>query len=256
MRVLLRGREESAGAGARSNHARVGCARSPGCGRGGCSLKAIVLFGSPGSGKGTQAKLLKGCLSVPHISTGDMLRERVRQGAELATAATAMQSGLLVSDELVNGMVEERLARVDAAQGFILDGYPRTLPQARHLRTWFEARGIREVVIHLVVDYNIVIARLTGRRQCPRCGTLYNLVLKPPQRDNVCDLDGQTLTARNDDNEQAIRERLDTYERQTRPVLEYYRTAPVAMLDVDGSQEPPERVAESICRALKTNDRA
>jgi adenylate kinase len=214
-------------------------------------LKAIVLFGSPGSGKGTQAKLLTGCLGVPHISTGDMLRERVRQGPELAKAATAMQSGLLVSDELVNGIVEERLAEADAAQGFILDGYPRTLAQARHLRAWFEERWIREVVIHLVVDYNIVIARLTGRRQCPRCGTLYNLVLKRPQRDNVCDLDGQTLTVRNDDNEQAIRERLDTYERQTQPVLKYYRTTPVAMLDVDGSQDPPARVAEEICRALK-----
>jgi adenylate kinase len=214
-------------------------------------LKAIVLFGSPGSGKGTQAKLLTGCLGVPHISTGDMLRERVRQGPELAKAATAMQSGLLVSDELVNGIVEERLAEADAAQGFILDGYPRTLAQARHLRAWFEERWIREVVIHLVVDYNIVIARLTGRRQCPRCGTLYNLVLKRPQRDNVCDLDGQTLTVRNDDNEQAIRERLDTYERQTQPVLKYYRTTPVAMLDVDGSQDPPARVAEEICLALK-----
>ncbi|MGA2274879.1 MAG: nucleoside monophosphate kinase [Bryobacteraceae bacterium] len=214
-------------------------------------MKAIVLFGSPGSGKGTQAKLLTGCLGVPHISTGDMLRERVRQGPELAKAATAMQSGLLVSDELVNGIVEERLAEADAAQGFILDGYPRTLAQARHLRAWFEERWIREVVIHLVVDYNIVIARLTGRRQCPRCGTLYNLVLKRPQRDNVCDLDGQTLTVRNDDNEQAIRERLDTYERQTQPVLKYYRTTPVAMLDVDGSQDPPARVAEEICRALK-----
>jgi adenylate kinase len=214
-------------------------------------LKAIVLFGSPGSGKGTQAKLLTGCLGVPHISTGDMLRERVRQGAELAQTATAMQSGLLVSDELVNGIVEERLARPDAAEGFILDGYPRTLPQARHLRAWFEDRGVREVVIHLVVDYNIVIARLTGRRQCPRCGTLYNLVLKPPQRDNLCDLDGQTLTARNDDNEQAIEERLDTYERETSPVLEYYRTTPAAMLDVDGSQEPPERVSEQICLSLK-----
>jgi adenylate kinase len=215
-----------------------------------------MLFGSPGSGKGTQAKLLTGCLGVPHISTGDMLRERVRQEPELAKAASAMQSGLLVSDELVNRMVEERLARADAAQGFILDGYPRTLPQARHLRAWFEDRGVREVVIHLVVDYNIVIARLTGRRQCPRCGTLYNLVLKPPQRDNVCDLDGETLTVRSDDNEQAIGERLDAYERQTRPVLEYYRTTPVAMLDVDGSQEPPERVAEEICLALKNDDRA
>lgn len=214
-------------------------------------MKAILLFGSPGSGKGTQAKLLTGCLGVPHISTGDMLRERVRREPELAKAASAMQSGLLVSDELVNRMVEERLARADAAQGFILDGYPRTLPQARHLRAWFEGCGVHEVVIHLVVDYNIVIARLTGRRQCPRCGTLYNLVLKPPQRDNVCDLDGETLTIRSDDNEQAIGERLDAYEHQTRPVLEYYRTTPVAMFDVDGSQEPPERVAEKLCLALK-----
>jgi adenylate kinase len=214
-------------------------------------LKAIVLFGSPGSGKGTQAKLLTGCLGVPHVSTGDMLRERIRQGAELANAAIAMQAGLLVSDELVNRMVEERLARADAAEGFILDGYPRTLPQARHLREWFEDRGIREVVIHLVVDYNIVISRLTGRRQCPRCGTVYNLVLKPPQRDNVCDLDGETLVVRDDDSEQVIKERLDAYERQTRPVLEYYRTTPVAMLDVDGSQDSPECVSEKICRALK-----
>ena len=214
-------------------------------------MKAIVLFGSPGSGKGTQAKLLTGCLGVPHVSTGDMLRERIRQGAELANAAIAMQAGLLVSDELVNRMVEERLARADAAEGFILDGYPRTLPQARHLREWFEDRGIREVVIHLVVDYNIVISRLTGRRQCPRCGTVYNLVLKPPQRDNVCDLDGETLVVRDDDSEQVIKERLDAYERQTRPVLEYYRTTPVAMLDVDGSQDSPECVSEKICRALK-----
>jgi len=214
-------------------------------------LKAIVLFGSPGSGKGTQAKLLTGCLGVPHISTGDMLRERVVGDVALTTAKDAMHSGLLVADELVNGMVEERLARADAGRGFILDGYPRTLPQARHLREWLGARGIREVVIHLAVDYNIVIARLAGRRQCPRCGTLYNLVLKPPQRQGVCDLDGETLAVRDDDSEQVISERLDAYERQTRPVLDYYRSAPVTMLQVDGSQESPERVSEKICRALK-----
>ncbi|MGB7759864.1 MAG: nucleoside monophosphate kinase [Bryobacteraceae bacterium] len=215
-------------------------------------MKAIVLFGSPGSGKGTQAKLLTGCLGVPHISTGDMLRARVRREPELARAATAaMQSGLLVSDELVNRMVEERLAEADALGGFILDGYPRTLPQAGHLRGWFEERRVREVVIHLVVDYNIVISRLTGRRQCPRCGTVYNLVLKPPQRDNLCDLDGETLTVRDDDSEQVIQERLDAYERQTRPVLEYYRTTPVTVVDVDGSQDSPEVVSEKICRALK-----
>lgn len=251
MKALLRGRAESAVAGARSNYVQVGGERSPGRGRGGCRLKAVLLLGSPGSGKGTQAKLLIGCLGVPHISTGDMLRERVTRDAVLAKAAAAMQSGLLVADDVVNGMVEERLARADATRGFILDGYPRTLPQARHLRAWLEERGVREVVIHLVVDYNIVIARLTGRRQCPRCGTLYNLVLKPPQRDSVCDLDGQTLTAREDDNEQVIGERLEAYERQTRPVLDYYRTTPVKMLEVDGSQDSPECVAEKICRALK-----
>ena len=214
-------------------------------------MKAIVLFGSPGSGKGTQAKLLTNCLGVPHISTGDMLRERVVGDEALSKAANAMHSGLLVADELVNGMVEERLARADAGRGFILDGYPRTLQQARHLREWLEERGVREVVIHLAVDYNIVIARLAGRRQCPRCGTLYNLVLKPPKRDNVCDLDGETLAVRDDDSEQVISERLDAYERQTRPVLDYYRTTPVRMLEVDGSQESPERVSEKICRALK-----
>ena len=219
-------------------------------------MKAVVLFGSPGSGKGTQAELLTRCLRVPHISTGDMLRQRTGQNGDLANAAAAMQSGLLVADELVNGMVEHRLAEADAEQGFILDGYPRTLPQARHLRAWLEAREVREVVIHLAVDYNIVIARLTGRRQCPRCGTLYNLVLKPPQRDNVCDLDGETLAVREDDSEPVIRERLDAYEHQTRPVLDYYRSAAVRMIEVDGSQDSPERVSQEICRALKTDDRA
>ena len=219
-------------------------------------MKAIVLFGSPGSGTGTQAKLLTKCLGVPHISTGDMLRERMGHNGEMANAAAAMQSGLLVADELVNGMVEDRLVKADAARGFILDGYPRTLPQARHLREWLDGRGIGEVVIHLAVDYNIVIARLTGRRQCPRCGTLYNLVLKPPQRDNVCDLDGETLVVREDDGEQVICERLDAYDRQTRPVLEYYGTTAVRMIEVDGSQDSPECVSEKICRALKTDDRA
>jgi len=218
-------------------------------------LKAIVLFGSPGSGKGTQAKLLTGCLGVPHISTGDMLRGEMSRSGGMTNAAAAMQSGLLVADDLVNGMVEDRLAKPDAVNGFILDGYPRTLPQAMHLRGWLEGRGISEVVIHLAVDYNIVIARLSGRRQCPKCGTLYNLVLKPPQRDGVCDLDGETLAVREDDSERVISERLAAYDRQTRPVLDYYRTTPVRMLEIDGSQESPERVSEMICRALKTDDR-
>jgi adenylate kinase len=220
-------------------------------------VKAIVLFGSPGSGKGTQARMLTQCLGVPHISTGDMLRDRIRHGAaEMGTAVVAtMQSGALVSDEVVNQMVEERLSEPDAKGGFVLDGYPRTLDQAGHLCRWLDGRGIREVVIYLAVDYNIVIARLNGRRQCPRCGTLYNLATQPPRVDELCDLDGEKLVIRDDDDESVIRERLAGYERQTRPVLEHYRVAGRRVVEVDASHDPPETVFRAICQAIETNDR-
>lgn len=197
--------------------------------------------------------MLTQCLGIPHISTGDMLRDRIRQGSELGTAVVAtMQSGALVSDEVVNQMVQERLSEPDAAGGFVLDGYPRTIPQAEHLCKWLQGRGIDEVVIHLAVDYNIIIARLTGRRQCPRCGTLYNVASHPPRVENVCDLDGETLVVRDDDREEVIRERLDAYDRQTRPVLEYYRASGCRVLQVDASNEPPDVVFEKICQAMKT----
>jgi adenylate kinase len=184
-----------------------------------------------------------------------LLREQVQHGngTALAVAAT-MHSGALVSDDVVNGMVERRLAEPDAAKGFVLDGYPRTLAQARHLSGWLEARGAREVVIHLAVDYNIVIARLTGRRQCPRCGTLYNLAFQAPKVDNLCDKDGEVLVIRPDDNEVVIRERLAAYERQTRPVLEYYRETARPVIQVDASRDVPERVFEKIRRAMEIND--
>src|SRR4051812_30284527 len=192
--------------------------------------------------------MLTQCLGVPHISTGDMLRDRIRQGAaEMGTAVVAtMQSGALVSDEVVNEMVEERLSQSDAQQGFVLDGYPRTLDQADHLCHWLDERGIREVVIYLAVDYNIVIARLTGRRQCPRCGTLYNLATQPPRVDEMCDLDGEKLVIREDDNEIVIRERLSGYDRQTRPVLDHYRSAGRAVVEVDASNDPPETIFAKI----------
>ena len=220
-------------------------------------MKAIVLFGSPGSGKGTQAGMLTQCLGVPHISTGDMLRDRIRRGAaEMGTAVVAtMHSGALVSDEVVNEMVEERLSEPDAKRGFVLDGYPRTLDQAEHLCRWLDGRRIREVVIYLAVDYNIVIARLTGRRQCPRCGTLYNLATQPPRVDEMCDLDGEKLIIREDDDESVIRERLTGYERQTRPVLEHYRVAGRRVVEVDASDDPPETVFRAICQAIEANDR-
>jgi adenylate kinase len=216
-------------------------------------VKAIVLFGSPGSGKGTQAKMLTHCLGIPHISTGDMLRDRIRSGSESAKAMGAtMHLGGLVSDLVVNEMVKERLSEADAALGFILDGYPRTLDQAGHLAEWLVGRGIREVVIHLAVDYNIIIARLTGRRQCPRCGTLYNVSSHPPRVDGVCDLDGERLVIRDDDSETVIRGRLDAYDRQTRPVLEYFRTSGHRVIQVDADDDPPEIVHSKICQTMES----
>jgi len=217
---------------------------------------ALVLFGSPGSGKGTQARMLTHCLGIPHISTGDMLREGIRHGSNLGTAVVdRMHSGALVQDDVVNVMVEERLSQADAANGFILDGYPRTLDQAGHLAAWLNQRGMREVVIHLAVDYNIIIARLTGRRQCPRCGTLYNVASQPPKVDELCDLDGQKLVVREDDSEAVIRERLEAYERQTRPVLKFYRDAGCPIVEVDASGDPPPEVFRKICQALEKHDR-
>ena len=218
-------------------------------------VNAIVLFGSPGSGKGTQAKLLTDCLSVPHISTGDMLRERIRTGAEAGTSVAAtMQTGALVSDDVVNGLVEQRLTRPEARKGFILDGYPRTLAQATRLLEWLDERGVREVVIHLAVDYNVIIARLTGRRVCPRCETLYNIASRPPKVDGLCDRDGEKLVIRDDDRESVIRERLDAYDRQTRPVLEYYQQRGRRLIQVDASKDPPNVVFRRICQAIQTDD--
>jgi adenylate kinase len=216
-------------------------------------VNAIVLFGSPGSGKGTQAKMLRQCLHIPHISTGDMLRERIRRGAEAGTAVAAtMHAGALVPDEVVNRMVQERLTQPDARKGFILDGYPRTQAQAEHL---CHRRGIQEVVIHLAVDYNIIIARLTGRRQCPHCGTLYNIASQPPKVDELCDLDGHRLVIREDDQEDVIRERLDAYERQTRPVLEYFQSAGREVHEIKADNDPPEKIYRKICQAMESHDR-
>lgn len=220
-------------------------------------MNAIVLFGSPGSGKGTQALKLTAALKIPHISTGDMLRERIRSGVEEGTAVVAsMQAGALVADDVVNTMVEGRLSEPDAVCGFILDGYPRTLDQARHFAEWLEDKRIPEVVIHLAVDYNIIIARLTGRRLCLRCGTLYNVASNPPKQDGLCDLDGELLVIREDDSEPVIRGRLEAYDRQTRPVLEFFRESGHRVEEVDGSYDSPDEVFGKICRLMESNDRS
>jgi adenylate kinase len=183
-----------------------------------------------------------------------MLRDRIQRGVAKPRLIEKMQSGALVSDEVVNQMVEERLAKPDAAEGFVLDGYPRTLQQAEHLGGWLDQRGTRELVIHLEVDYNIIVKRLTGRRECPRCGTLYNLAYRPPKVDEICDLDGEKLIVRNDDRESVIRERLEAYESQTRPVLEFYKGSGKCVLAVEASNDPPDQVFQKISQAIKLDD--
>src|SRR5579872_3105016 len=140
------------------------------------SRLCLILFGAPGSGKGTQAKLLKQSLDVAHISTGDMLRERIASGDPLGREVESiMKAGSLVSDETVNRLVEERIEEPDARSGFILDGFPRTVNQAKLLGEVLKAKGIVPLVVHLKVDYNVIIARLSGRRLCPTCGNLYSV---------------------------------------------------------------------------------
>src|ERR1700683_123649 len=164
---------------------------------------AIILFGSPGSGKGTQSKYLVEWLKIPQISTGDMLREHIRNGDAIGLAiGDRMRAGSLVSDELVNQLVFERISQPDCNRGFILDGYPRTPTQAEEMMRLLAARGAGELVIHLVVDYNIIISRISGRRACPVCGTLYNAVSRPPKVDGICDLEGESLVIREDDKEE------------------------------------------------------
>jgi adenylate kinase len=208
---------------------------------------AVVLFGSPGSGKGTQAKFLVEWLGIPQISTGDMLREHIRQGSGIGKAIESrMRAGSLVSDELVNKLVHERILEPDCARGFILDGYPRTPEQAEEMMRLLASVGAEEVVIHLVVDYNVIISRMSGRRMCPKCGTLYNAVSRPPKTEGICDLDGAALIVRDDDREDVVRERLDQYEARTRPLIEHFRTASKRLFEVDASRDRPEIVFQHI----------
>jgi adenylate kinase len=195
------------------------------------NIGPIILLGPPGAGKGTQAKRIAERYGIPQISTGDILRDQVQRGTELGLKAKAiMARGELVPDELVCDMVAWRLRQVDCERGFILDGFPRTAAQAGWLDAFFEheffdnpnGEKCLPIVIRIDVDYNELLLRLTGRRTCPTCGTIYNVHFQPPRVAGICDRDGSPLVTRNDDREEVIRERLTAYELQTRPVAEYY----------------------------------
>ena len=185
----------------------------------------LLIFGPPGCGKGTQARLISNRLKIPSISTGEMLRAQMEAGTELGKAAKSiMANGGLVGDDIVNAMLSERIARPDCGEGFLLDGYPRTVDQAVFLDCLLRTRGLPQaVVLHLDVPAESLVARMTSRRQCPKCYRIYNLLHQPPRTSGVCDDDGEELITRDDDREDVFRERLRTYDGVTRPVLAHYR---------------------------------
>jgi adenylate kinase len=226
----------------------VANAGSTAAGRG--RKRAVILLGPPGAGKGTQAKEVARRFGVPHLSTGDMFRDHVSRRTELGRKAKPiMERGELVPDDVVLGMFEERIAQPDCALGFVLDGFPRTLPQAEKLDEVLKREQFgRPVVVHFALDTDILFRRLTGRRTCSVGGEIYNIYERPPQVPGRCDHDGGDLLQRPDDREEVIRERLAAYEQSTKPLVEYYSRQGV-LEELDGS-ETPERVTQSLMSIL------
>lgn len=227
----------------------------------------ILLLGAPGVGKGTQAKILMAEWGVPQISTGDILRANVARDTELGLAAKRiMARGELVSDEIVNAMVAERITDEDCRKGYILDGFPRTLNQAAFLDRTLEAnlalaraaaaagratdgRELPVVAVSIQVGYTLLLRRITGRRTCPACHRIYNIYFQPPAHDMVCDVDGAPLVQRPDDVESVFEERMRAYTELTAPVVEHYRSLE-RFAEVDGDQ-PVERVTAEIVATVK-----
>ena len=216
-------------------------------------IGTVILLGSPGAGKGTQAKKIVETYRIPQISTGDLLRENVQRGTPLGLAAKdVMSQGGLVPDNLMYDMVAQRLRNEDCERGFILDGFPRNPAQAGWLDAFLEneffEKGQREpclpIVIRINVDYNRLLRRITGRRSCPVCGRIYNVYSQPPRVADRCDVDGSALVTREDDREEVIRDRLAAYELQTKPVAEYYARKG-RLVSVDGDL-PVNQVTEQI----------
>jgi adenylate kinase len=184
----------------------------------------VILLGPPGAGKGTQAGNIAAAYGIPHISTGDILRANVREGTDLGLEAKRfMDAGDLVPDEVIIGMVGDRLEQPDAAQGFLFDGFPRTVPQAEALeKLLLEREQPLDVVLRLAVDEDEVVSRLTGRRTCTQCGAVFHVDHQPPEAEGVCDSCGGELVQREDDQEDVVRNRLEVYRRSTEPLEEFY----------------------------------
>ncbi len=197
----------------------------------------IIFLGAPGAGKGTQAQVVAQRMLLPHVSTGDMLRASVGSGSEAGKRAKAiMESGALVGDDVILGIIAERLAHDDASGGVIFDGFPRTLVQAEGLDRLLESVGRLRVdhVLHIVLADEEIVSRLSGRRVCENCGAIYHVAFHPPMREGICDRCGSVLRQRDDDRPEVVRRRLAVYKSETEPLVSYYRNR-AGYAEIDGS---------------------
>ena len=210
----------------------------------------IIMLGAPGAGKGTQAKKIAGKYSIPHISTGDIFRANIKNGTELGKKAKEyMDQGLLVPDELTCDLVVDRIGQDDCKNGFVLDGFPRTIPQAEALTDALNKLGEKmDFAIDVDVPDENIVKRMSGRRACLDCGATYHIVSIPPKKEGICDACGSELVLRDDDKPQTVQKRLDVYHEQTQPLIDYYKKAGI-LKSVDGTQ-PMEDVFADIVKIL------
>ncbi|WP_394922222.1 adenylate kinase [uncultured Robinsoniella sp.] len=196
----------------------------------------IIMLGAPGAGKGTQAKKIADKYQIPHISTGDIFRANIKNGTELGKKAkTYMDQGLLVPDELVVDLVVDRVQQSDCANGYVLDGFPRTIPQAEALDAALANLGDKvDYAINVEVPDENIINRMGGRRACVGCGATYHVAYNPPKKEGTCDIDGEKLILRDDDKPETVKKRLDVYHDQTQPLIEYYSSKQI-LKEVDGT---------------------
>lgn len=210
-------------------------------------MKVLIFFGPPGAGKGTHAKEISEILNIPHISTGDIFREAVKNETSLGKKVKEyLDAGKLVPDDLVWEVVKERITKKDCSYGFILDGYPRTITQAEYLKNFLPDAEMK--VIYLKVSDELVIKRLTSRRVCRNCGAIYNLISMPPKKNNKCDFCGEDLYQRSDDTEEVIRKRLDAYYKESQVLLEYYKKEGI-LYEVNGEKDK-EIVTQEILKVV------